>query len=49
MDHKPKAHTEESKAPEPTSPVKTVISWLVQADREFRVAQTMVNDTHKKL
>ncbi|WP_300033372.1 hypothetical protein [uncultured Roseobacter sp.] len=27
------------------SPVRAMISWLIETDREFRVAQTMVNDT----
>lgn len=31
---------------ERTSPVKAVISWLVETDREFRVAQSMINETH---
>ncbi len=49
MDRTPKAKADEAKAPEGISPVKTVISWLLEADREFRVAQSMVNDTHNKL
>lgn len=33
-------------APVKTSPVRAVISWLVETDREFRAAQSMVNDTY---
>lgn len=40
---------DQAKTSSRTSPVKAVISWLVEADREFRVAQKMVNDTHNKL
>lgn len=32
-----------------TSPVKAMITWLVEADREYRVAQSMVNETHDKI
>ena len=34
---------------EQPSPVRALITWLVEADREFRVAQSMVNDTHDRL
>ena len=40
---------EHAKTSSKTSPVKTVISWLIETDREFRVAQSMVNDTHDRL
>ncbi len=40
---------DQSKTNSNASPVKAVISWLVAADREFRVAQSMVNDTHNKI
>ncbi|MEM1075390.1 MAG: hypothetical protein AAGI36_13085 [Pseudomonadota bacterium] len=32
-----------------TSPVKAMIAWLVEADREYRVAQRMVNETRNKM
>ena len=38
-----------SKTPTKYSPVRALITWLAEADREFRVAQSMVNDTHEKL
>ena len=40
--------TEKSKTTAKSSPVKAVISWLIETDREFRVAQTMVNETREK-
>jgi hypothetical protein len=49
MERKLKEHESELKTEGKSSPVKTVISWLVEADREFRVAQSMVNDTNNKL
>ena len=30
------------------SAVKAVLSWIVETDREFRVAQSMVNDAHDR-
>lgn len=30
------------------SPVRAVITWLVEADREFRVAQSMVDETKRR-
>ncbi len=40
---------EEAKVSGKLSPVKTVISWLIEADREFRVAQSLVNERQNKL
>jgi hypothetical protein len=42
-----KAH--QAKTSTKSSAVKVVISWLIETDREFRVAQSMVNETHDKL
>lgn len=42
-------HDDQTKVSPKSSPVKALISWLVKADREYRVAQKMLNDTHKKL
>ena len=28
------------------SPVRAMISWLIETDREFRAAQAMVDDTY---
>ena len=44
----PKAN-EQAKTNDKTSTVKAMISWLLETDREFRVAQSMVNDTHNRL
>ncbi|MFK7880294.1 hypothetical protein [Roseobacter sp.] len=43
-----KIDSERSKTPPTTSKVKAVIAWLVEADREFRVAQSMVDKTHNR-
>ena len=40
--------SDRSKTSPKTSAVRAVITWLVEADREFRVAQSMVNDAHNK-
>lgn len=37
-----------SKPTPSTSKVKAVIAWLAKADREFRVAQSMVDKTHNR-
>lgn len=34
---------------EKPSPVKVLISWLVETDREFRIAQSMVDETHDQI
>lgn len=31
------------------SPVKAVLAWLIETDREYRVAQSMVNETHDRI
>jgi hypothetical protein len=41
--------SEQTKTSEKSSPVRAVISWLIETDREFRVAQSMVDETHNKL
>ena len=41
--------SEKTKTSAKPSPVKAVTSWLIETDREFRVAQSMVNETHDKL
>lgn len=38
-----------AKTSQTVSAVKTVIAWLVESDREYRAAQTFINETHKKL
>ena len=49
MEDHSKDRPEAAKTSEKTSPVKTVLSWLIEADREFRIAQTMVNERHYKM
>jgi hypothetical protein len=49
MERKPGIRPQKPKVSGKPSPVKTVIAWLIEADREFRVAQSMVNDTHNRL
>jgi hypothetical protein len=49
MKLKPEESPKELKVSEKPSPVKAVISWLVETDREFRVAQSMVEDSHDKI
>lgn len=44
FDEKP----EDQKVSPVSSPVKAVISWLVEATREFRATQAMVNDRENK-
>lgn len=41
--------TTRAKTEQKTSPVKAVLSWIVETDREFRVAQSMINDTHDRI
>lgn len=48
MDPKPKEPTILSKTIKKPSAVKAMISWLIKADRECRVAQSMLDETHKK-
>ncbi len=48
MERKTKVREHTPKDPGTFSPVRTVIAWLIDADREFRVAQSMVNDMHDK-
>ena len=40
--------TDRAKTSAKPSPVKAVLSWIVETDREFRVAQSMVNETHDR-
>lgn len=49
MEQAEKIKPEDSKIPPKLSPVKVVIEWLIEADREYRVAQSMVDKTHNKL
>ena len=40
---------EEPEPCESSSPVKAVIEWLLAADREYRAAQSIINETHEKI
>jgi hypothetical protein len=46
---KPDKAVDQAKTPTNSSAVRAVISWLIKTDREYRVAQSMVNETHDKL
>ncbi|MEM9578431.1 MAG: hypothetical protein AAF999_15635 [Pseudomonadota bacterium] len=41
--HKPQP--EDPKTSGKPSPVGAVIAWLIEADREYRVAQSIIDDT----
>jgi hypothetical protein len=49
MEQQAKTQLHDTKVSDRQSPVRVVISWLIEADREYRVAQSMVNETHNKL
>ncbi len=49
MERQKKSQADTTKLPAKVSPVKAMISWLVEADREYRVAQAMVNEKHDKI
>lgn len=49
MERKPAPFDDAKKTAESGSPVKAMIAWLVEADREYRAAQTMINETRNKL
>ncbi|MBW4707083.1 hypothetical protein KX928_04700 [Roseobacter sp. YSTF-M11] len=48
MERLNKTPAEAAKAPTKPSPVKAMIAWLVETDREFRVAQSMVDKTRQR-
>lgn len=37
-----------SRAALPASRVQTLLAWLIEADREFRMAQSMVEKFHRR-
>ncbi len=50
MKYKPDLKAEEKrKTPVKVSPVKALVHWLIEADREYRVTQSMVNERHDKI
>jgi hypothetical protein len=49
MERQKTSQADTIKLPAKISPVKAVISWLVEVDREYRVAQSMVNEKHDKI
>ncbi|MEO9650154.1 MAG: hypothetical protein ABJ360_14830 [Roseobacter sp.] len=49
MNNKLNEHPVDSKATGQYSAVKAVISWLIQADQEYRAAQSMVDKTQTEL
>jgi hypothetical protein len=44
----PEPPSEHKKSPEETSAFKAMITWLVETDREYRVAQTLVEKTYRR-
>jgi len=48
MDRSAKRNTDQDKTSHPTSAVRTVISWIVETDRQYRAAQSFIDETHKK-
>ena len=40
--------SETSKMPEKTSTFKAMIAWLVETDREYRVAQSIVEKNYRR-
>ena len=48
MERETKGSCESQTEPPKYSPVKAMIEWLIETDREFRVAQSIVNETHDK-
>ncbi|MGC3940527.1 hypothetical protein ACOTTU_22220 [Roseobacter sp. EG26] len=48
MERPNKTPIDATRKPPKPSPVKAMIAWLVETDREFRVAQSMVDKTHKR-
>lgn len=40
--------SDHAKTQQSASAVRSVISWLVEADREYRAAQSFINETHRK-
>lgn len=40
--------TDQARVTPATSPVKAMLAWLVEADREFRAAQSMVEKFHRR-
>ena len=48
MERNPEKSFERQIAVTKPSPVKAMIEWLIEADREYRATQSIVNETHDK-
>ncbi|WP_298969141.1 hypothetical protein [uncultured Roseobacter sp.] len=48
MEHEHRFEMDRMRTTPNTSRVKAVIAWLLEADREFRVAQSMVDKTKNR-
>ncbi|SFF73457.1 hypothetical protein [Roseobacter denitrificans] len=48
MDRNPENSFENQKTPIKPSPVKAMIAWLIETDREVRATQSIVDETHDK-
>ncbi|WP_299673168.1 hypothetical protein [uncultured Roseobacter sp.] len=40
--------TNPARVPPAASPMRTLLTWLADADREFRIAQSMVEKFHRR-
>jgi hypothetical protein len=40
--------SEQCKSPKETSTFKAMIAWLVETDREYRTAQSLVEQTYRR-
>lgn len=48
MTRRSEKQTDTAKVEPVASPVRAMLAWLVEADREFRVAQSMVDKFHRR-
>lgn len=48
MTRRSEKKTEQARVTPAASPMKTLLTWLVATDREFRVAQSMVDKFHNR-
>lgn len=48
MTRRSEKQTDRARVTPSSSPVRTMLAWLVEADREFRAAQSMVEKFHRR-
>ena len=49
MELKAKELEGQTRVSEKPSTLKALLTWLIEADREYRVAQKIIEETHRKL